>query len=51
MNYLLKKLSVDDGNDIYNMLQNIPNAENGYVNKLNVATFNEYKSWERLDTF
>lgn len=31
----LKRLSVDDGLDIYTMLQEIPAEENGLINKAN----------------
>lgn len=41
----LKSLSVDDGLDIYTMLQEIPAEENGLINKANGLTFDEYKEW------
>ena len=41
----LKRLSVDDGLDIYTMLQEIPTEENGLINKANGLTFDEYKEW------
>ncbi len=41
----LKRLSVDDGLDIYKMLQEIPAEENGFINKANGLTFDEYKEW------
>ncbi len=41
----LKRLSVDDGSDIYKMLQEIPGEENGLLNKANGLTFDEYKEW------
>lgn len=41
----LKKLSVDDGFDVYKMLQEIPSEENGLLNKANGLTFDEYKEW------
>lgn len=41
----LKQLSVDDGIDIYNMLQEIPAEENGLLNKANGLTYDEYKEW------
>ena len=31
----LKRLSIDDGLDIYTMLQEIPAEENGLINKAN----------------
>ena len=45
MNYKLKRLSVDDGNDIYEMLQQIPKDENGFINNINGLTFDDYKNW------
>ena len=41
----LKRLSIDDGIDIYNLLQDIPQDENGFNNKANGMTYNEYKEW------
>ena len=41
----LKRLSVDDGLDIYTMLQEIHAEENGLINKANGLTFDEYKEW------
>ena len=41
----LKKLSLDDGADIYNMLQEIPKDENGYMNNCNGCNYDEYKQW------
>ena len=41
----LKRLSIDDGLDIYTMLQEIPAEENGLINKANGLTFDEYKEW------
>lgn len=41
----LKKLSVDDGFDVYKMLQEIQSEENGLLNKANGLTFDEYKEW------
>ena len=45
MNIELRKLSLDDGVDIYNMLQEIPKDENGYMNGCNGLTYDEYKQW------
>lgn len=45
MNYELKKLSVNDGRDVYDMLQSIPKDENGFINGVNGMNFDEYKSW------
>ena len=41
----LKRLSVNDGLDIYKMLQEIPGEENGLLNKANGLTYDEYKEW------
>ena len=41
----LRKLSVDDGMDVYRMLQDIPLDENGLQNKVNGLTYEEYKDW------
>lgn len=41
----LKRLAIDDGNDIYCMLQEIPAEENGLINKANGLTFEEFKEW------
>ena len=41
----LRKLSIHDGRDIYEMLQEIPSEENGLLNKANGLTFEEYKEW------
>lgn len=45
MSILLKKLSADDGIDIYEMLQEIPKDENGFLNSVYGKTFEEYKQW------
>ncbi|MCL2287007.1 MAG: GNAT family N-acetyltransferase [Firmicutes bacterium] len=41
----LKKLSLEDGMDIYDMLQEIPKDENGFVNGCNGVAYNDYKQW------
>ena len=40
----LKRLSVDDGLDIYTMLQEIPAEENGLINKANGLTLMSIKN-------
>lgn len=45
MNIELKKLSIDDGKDIYDMLQEIPSLENGFNNGANGRTYEDYKKW------
>lgn len=42
----LRKLSIDDGRDIYEMLQEMPADENGFENKFKDLSFWEFK--ERL---
>ena len=41
----IRKLSVDDGQDIYEMLQELPADENGFVNSVNGKTYSEYQAW------
>ena len=41
----IRKLSIDDGRDIYEMLQELPANENGFINSVKGKTFDEYKEW------
>ena len=41
----LRKLSVNDGRDVYEMLQAIPTDENGLINNANGLTYEEYREW------
>ena len=41
----LKRLTIDDGIDIYNLLQDMPLEENGYHNGVNGLTYEEFKEW------
>lgn len=41
----IRKLSIDDGRDIYEMLQELPAEENGFINSVKNKTFDEYKEW------
>ena len=41
----LKKLSINDGKDIYNLLQEMPKEENGLINKANGLSFEEFQTW------
>lgn len=41
----LKKLSIDDGRDVYDMLQEIPSDENGFMNGVCGRSFEEYRQW------
>lgn len=45
VDYELKKLSVSDGRDVYDMLQEIPKDENGFVNGVNGLSFDEFRAW------
>ena len=45
MSLVLKKLSTEDGEDIYAMLQEIPADENGLINPAHGKTYEEYKAW------
>lgn len=45
MDLNLKKLSINDGHEIYEMLQEIPYDENGFLNDVNGATLEELKAW------
>ena len=40
-----KCLSESDGRDIYDMLQEIPASENGFVNNINGQSYIDYKEW------
>ncbi len=41
----LKKLSAEDGRDIYGMLQEMPREENGLHNNACGLTYEEFKAW------
>ncbi len=41
----LRRLSVNDGRDVYAMLQTMPGEENGLVNSANGLTYDEYREW------
>ena len=41
----LKRLSVDDGQEIYDLLQAIPKEENGFGNNANGMTYVDFKDW------
>ena len=41
----LRRLSVDDGPEIFRMLQEIPKEENGFGNNANGMSYDEYKAW------
>ena len=44
VNLRLKKLSADDGHDIYDMLQSMPKDENGLINKANGLSYEDFKT-------
>ena len=41
----LRRLSVNDGPEIYHMLQDIPKEENGFGNNANGMSYETYKKW------
>ena len=41
----LRKLSADDGRDIYELLQEIPKEENGFGNNANGMTYEQFREW------
>lgn len=43
--YALKKLTVHDGGDIYEMLQEMPADENGFLNSMAGKPFSEFQGW------
>ena len=45
MDLTIRKLAIDDAEDIYNMLQEIPADENGFINSANGKTYDEYRLW------
>ncbi|HEX2945620.1 MAG TPA: GNAT family N-acetyltransferase [Clostridia bacterium] len=45
MKFELRKLKISDGTDIYEMLQEIPNDEDGLVNNVNGKTIDEFREW------
>jgi len=45
MNIELRQLSPYDGIDVYDMLQDIPRDENGFINGCNGITYEDYKKW------
>lgn len=45
MNIEIRKLNLNDDIEIYRMLQELPNAENGFLNPMSGKTFEDYKVW------
>jgi predicted acetyltransferase len=44
-NFQLKKLSSNDGQEIYELLQTMPKDENGLLNNANGLSYEEFKNW------
>ena len=42
MQYKLTNLSIKDGKDIYDMLQELPADENGFINSVYGKSYEEY---------
>lgn len=45
MKLTIRKLTINDSEDIYNMLQEIPADENGFINSAHGKSYDEYKIW------
>ena len=45
MTFKLRKLSVKDGEDVYNMLQDIDNNENGFINHCRGMDYEHFGNW------
>lgn len=45
MALVIRKLSIQDGIDIYDMLQEMPMNENGFMNPIKGKSYDEYKEW------
>lgn len=45
MKFELKRLTANDGSDVYDMLQAIPVDENGFMNGVNGMSFDEFRTW------
>ena len=41
----IKRLTVSDGDDVYELLQILPADENGFINKMNGRTREEFRQW------
>lgn len=41
----LRKLSSDDGRDVYEMLQTMPRDENGLINHVKGLSYEEFREW------
>ncbi len=45
MTYELKKLTPEDGRDVFDMLKEIGENENGFANPVNTMSYDEYRAW------
>ena len=45
MQLTVRKVSPDDGSDIYRFLQQLPYDENGFINSVSGKTYDEYQLW------
>lgn len=45
MSVVLRKLSIHDGDDVYNMLQTLPANENGFMNGMAGRSREEFRVW------
>lgn len=45
MSLSIRKVCAGDGRDVYDMLQEMPAHENGFVNSVNGKTFEAYQTW------
>lgn len=45
MSYELRKLSIGDGQEIYDMLNEMPKDENGFQNSANGKIYEEFEAW------
>ena len=45
MNFYLKKLTLDDGIELYNVLQDIGPFEGAFTNEVSGQSYDFYKQW------
>ncbi len=45
MSIEIRRLSVDDGREVYDVMSRMPRCENGVINSIYGKTFEEYKLW------
>lgn len=51
MCFVIKKASIEDGKDIFDMLQKMPKEENGFMNSVNGKSYSEYMEWLQKVTY